>query len=146
MSVATVAGTPTALRPTAQDRAAATLRTAILDGELRPGQRVNQEAWAERAHVSLIPIREALRADGTYLMLEMNASGEVEENRNSLGKLLYNVSTLYCMTTSLAHGGAGIGACMGEERARELAYAAGFKHFRKLPIEEPFSVLYELKA
>jgi len=62
MSVATVAGTPTALRPTAQDRAAATLRTAILDGELRPGQRVNQEAWAERAHVSLIPIREALRA------------------------------------------------------------------------------------
>ena len=57
MSVATAARTPTA-----QDRAAATLRTAILDGELRPGQRVNQEAWAERAGVSLIPVREALRA------------------------------------------------------------------------------------
>ena len=48
--------------PTAQDRAAATLRAAILDGELRPGQRVNQEAWAKRARVSLIPLREALRA------------------------------------------------------------------------------------
>ena len=48
--------------PTAQDRAAATLRAAILDGELRPGQRVNQEVWAERAEVSLIPVREALRA------------------------------------------------------------------------------------
>lgn len=48
--------------PTAQDRAAATLRAAILDGELRPGQRVNQEAWAGRARVSLIPLREALRA------------------------------------------------------------------------------------
>jgi DNA-binding GntR family transcriptional regulator len=48
--------------PTAQDRAAATLRAAILDGELRPGQRINQEAWAERARVSLIPVREALRA------------------------------------------------------------------------------------
>lgn len=48
--------------PTAQDRAAATLRAAILDGELRPGQRVNQEAWAQRAQVSLIPAREALRA------------------------------------------------------------------------------------
>jgi hypothetical protein len=35
---------------------------------------------------------------------------------------------------------------MGQEKARELAYAAGFRHFRKLPIEEPFSVLYELKA
>lgn len=49
-------------RPTAQDRAAAALRTAILEGELEPGDRVNQEAWAERAGVSLIPIREALRA------------------------------------------------------------------------------------
>lgn len=56
MSVATTVGAPTA-----QDRAAATLRAAILDGELRPGQRVNQEAWAERAHVSPIPLREALR-------------------------------------------------------------------------------------
>ena len=91
-------------------------------------------------------IRGALREDGTYLMLEMNASGDMEENRNPLGKLLYNVSTLYCMTTSLAHGGAGIGACMGEEKARELAYAAGFTHFSRLLIEEPFSVVYELKA
>lgn len=54
---------PVAARtPTAQDRAAAALRTAILEGRLRPGQRVNQEAWAARVGVSLIPVREALRA------------------------------------------------------------------------------------
>jgi DNA-binding GntR family transcriptional regulator len=49
-------------RPTAQHRAAEVLRTAILQGELRPGQRVSQEAWAARAGVSLIPLREALRS------------------------------------------------------------------------------------
>jgi DNA-binding GntR family transcriptional regulator len=38
------------------------LRAAILEGELEPGDRVNQELWAERAGVSLIPVREALRA------------------------------------------------------------------------------------
>jgi DNA-binding GntR family transcriptional regulator len=38
------------------------LRAAILEGELAPGDRVNQELWAERAGVSLIPVREALRA------------------------------------------------------------------------------------
>ena len=38
------------------------LRAAILDGELRPGRRVNQEDWAARAGVSLIPLREALNA------------------------------------------------------------------------------------
>ena len=54
--------TSEAARPTAQDRAAAALRAAILEGELRPGQRVNQELWAERAGVSQIPVREALRA------------------------------------------------------------------------------------
>jgi DNA-binding GntR family transcriptional regulator len=53
---------PAARRPTAQDRAAAALRAAILEGELRPGQRVNQETWAARAGVSAIPVREALRA------------------------------------------------------------------------------------
>ena len=47
---------------TAPERAAAVLRAAILEGELPPGQRVNQEAWAVRAGVSLIPLREALRA------------------------------------------------------------------------------------
>ena len=47
--------------PTAQARAATALRAAILEGELRPGQRVNQEVWAERAGVSMIPVREALR-------------------------------------------------------------------------------------
>jgi ubiquinone/menaquinone biosynthesis C-methylase UbiE len=122
------------------------------DGAQLPEDRFDLISTFDVVHDSVDPvglmsaIRKALREDGTYLMLEMNASGDVEENRNPLGKLLYNVSTLYCMTTSLAHGGAGIGACMGAEKARELAYAAGFTHFRKLPIEEPFSVLYELKA
>jgi len=51
-----------AAAPTAQARAAAALRAAILEGELRPGERVSQEAWAERAGVSLIPVREALGA------------------------------------------------------------------------------------
>jgi DNA-binding GntR family transcriptional regulator len=49
-------------RPTAQHRAASALREAILDGELRPGQRVNQEDWAARTGVSAIPVREALNA------------------------------------------------------------------------------------
>ena len=91
-------------------------------------------------------VRESLSDGGTYLCLEMNASGDVDENVNPLGRLLYSVSTLYCMTTSLAHDGAGIGACMGQHKAEELAEEAGYGHFRKLPIEDPFSVLYELKA
>jgi len=90
-------------------------------------------------------VRQALKKDGTYLMLEMNCSPRLEENANPVGRFLYAVSTLYCMTTSLAHDGAGIGAAMGELKARDLASQAGFSQFRKLPIDDPFSVLYELR-
>jgi len=91
-------------------------------------------------------IRGALKPGGTYLMVEVNVSSNVEDNINPMGKLMYSMSTLYCMTVSLAHGGAGIGACMGEAKARELVAAAGFKHFRRLPIDDMFSALYEIRA
>ncbi len=91
-------------------------------------------------------INGALRRDGTYLMLEVNVSSRVEDNVNPMGRLMYSMSTLYCMSVSLGGGGAGIGACMGEERARELTREAGFTQFRRLPIDDLFSALYELRA
>jgi ubiquinone/menaquinone biosynthesis C-methylase UbiE len=90
-------------------------------------------------------IRKALKSDGTFLMVEMNCSPDVNENINPVGRFLYSVSTLYCMTTSLAHNGAGIGAAMGEPKAQELADQAGFRSFQRLPVKHPFSVLYELR-
>jgi 2-polyprenyl-3-methyl-5-hydroxy-6-metoxy-1,4-benzoquinol methylase len=90
-------------------------------------------------------IRSALRTDGTYLVQEINISGDVKDNIRPMGKMVYSVSTLYCMTTSLSHGGAGIGAAMGEEKARELATEAGFSKFTRLPVKDDFAVLYELR-
>lgn len=53
-------GSTVAPGQTAAERAVTMLRSAILEGSLEPGQKINQETWAERAGVSLIPIREAL--------------------------------------------------------------------------------------
>ncbi len=50
-----------AVLATAQQVAVAWLRRAITNGELRPGDRIGQEAVASRIGVSLIPVREALR-------------------------------------------------------------------------------------
>lgn len=47
---------------TAQEVVAAALRQAILDRELKPGEKVRQEEVARRLGVSVIPVREALRA------------------------------------------------------------------------------------
>jgi DNA-binding GntR family transcriptional regulator len=46
---------------TAQQHALDWLRQLIVAGEFRPGQRVNQEALAERIGLSVAPVREALR-------------------------------------------------------------------------------------
>jgi SAM-dependent methyltransferase len=90
-------------------------------------------------------IRNALKPDGTYLMVEVNASNRPEDNINPMGRMMYSASTLYCMTVSLAHGGAGIGALMGEPKARELVAASGFTRFQRLPVRDAFSVLYEIR-
>ena len=78
-------------------------------------------------------------------MVEVNVSARLEDNISAMGRMMYSMSTLYCMSVSLGGGGAGIGACMGEEKARELAAAAGFSSFERLPVKDLFSVLYELK-
>ena len=90
-------------------------------------------------------IREALAPDGTYLMVEPAAGNSLEENLNPGGALLYAMSTLHCMTVSLAHGGEGLGTAWGSTRAEELCREAGFTRFRRLDVENPFNAFYELR-
>jgi hypothetical protein len=50
------------------------------------------------------------------------------------------------MTTSLAGHGAGLGTVgLPEPRLRELATGAGFGAVRRVPLENPFNNLYELR-
>ena len=87
----------------------------------------------------------ALKADGTWFCIEPNVRDKVEDNINPLGKLFYSVSTLQCLTCSLAYGGAGYGAGMGEGNARRVAQLAGFTQFKKLALENPFNQFFEIK-
>lgn len=90
-------------------------------------------------------IRSALADAGQYLMMEPNASSRLEENLHDRGALLYGVSTLHCMTQSLAQGGAGLGAAWGRHMAEEYARRAGFTGFEELEdITNKFSAFYLL--
>lgn len=91
-------------------------------------------------------IHEALRPGGRYVCLDINASHRLEENIGPLGALFHGCSLLYCMTTSLAHGGAGLGTVgFNEEVARTMSAGAGFREFRRVPLEDPFNNLYEAR-
>jgi ubiquinone/menaquinone biosynthesis C-methylase UbiE len=92
-------------------------------------------------------IRRGLVRDGTYLMLEMNSADDPDDNVGPLATLLYGVSVVYCMTTSLAHGGEGLGTCgLPAARVGELCAQAGFGPVERLDLEDPFNSLYVIKA
>jgi SAM-dependent methyltransferase len=72
-------------------------------------------------------IHAALRPDGVYLMQDIAGSSYVHNNLDHpIGPLLYTISTMHCMTVSLAQNGEGLGAMWGEEKAREMLAEAGF--------------------
>ncbi len=92
-------------------------------------------------------IRRALKPGGTYLCLDINCSHQLEQNAGPLGALFFGCSVLYCMSVSLAHDGAALGTCgLHHPKLEELAGSAGFGGVRKLPLDNPFNNLYELRA
>jgi ubiquinone/menaquinone biosynthesis C-methylase UbiE len=75
----------------------------------------------------LANISRALKPDGVFLCVDIQASSNLEENmEHPLAPMLYGVSTLHCMTVSLALNGEGLGTVWGEQKAKELLKEAGF--------------------
>jgi len=96
--------------------------------------------------VVLTSIRRALLPGGAFLMLEINSSDKVEENVGPIATMLYGTSVLYCTPTSIANGGRGLGTMgLPESAVRKLCNQAGFREIERLPFENPFNVLYEIR-
>jgi 2-polyprenyl-3-methyl-5-hydroxy-6-metoxy-1,4-benzoquinol methylase len=74
-------------------------------------------------------IHRSLKVDGWYLMQDIRGSSHVHKNiDHPIGTFLYAISTMHCMTVSLAQDGEGLGAMWGEEKTREYLQKAGFRH------------------
>lgn len=72
-------------------------------------------------------IRRSLRPGGVFLMQDIAASSHLEKNvGHPLGTFFYTISTMHCMTVSLAQDGAGLGTCWGRELAETMLRDAGF--------------------
>ncbi|TCC02993.1 class I SAM-dependent methyltransferase [Kribbella soli] len=98
---------------------------------------------AHPAHV-LAGIAAALRPGGTFLMVDIQASSNLEENLdNPFATFLYGVSTMHCMTVSLSLGGDGLGTVWGEQKARQMLAEAGFSSVQVTNVEaDAFNAYY----
>ena len=81
-------------------------------------------------------INASLNNDGFFLMQDIAASSKVEKNIDSLlAPALYTISTMHCMSVSLAFDGEGLGTMWGKELAVNKLTEAGFKDIKVKNVE-----------
>ena len=90
-------------------------------------------------------VKQALKPDGTCMIVEPFAHDTLEENLNPVGRAFYAFSTTLCTPCSLNQEvGLALGAQAGEKRLREVATSAGFTRFRRAT-ETPFNLILEAR-
>ena len=90
-------------------------------------------------------VKQALAADGTWLIIEPIAGDSVEQNLNPVGRAYYAFSSFLCVPNSLSQDvGLALGAQAGQQRIHDVVTAAGFTRFRKVG-ETPFNLVYEAR-
>ena len=90
-------------------------------------------------------VREALKPDGTWMIVEPFANDRLKDNMNPVGRMYYSFSTLLCTPCSRSQEvGACLGAQAGEARIRDVVTQAGFTRFRRAT-ETPFNIVYEAR-
>jgi ubiquinone/menaquinone biosynthesis C-methylase UbiE len=90
-------------------------------------------------------VRQALKPNGTWLVVEPFAADEVAGNLNPVGRIYYSGSTLLCVPNAMSQpGGYALGNQAGEAAIRQIVTQAGFTRFRRAA-ETPFNLVYEVR-
>jgi len=88
-------------------------------------------------------VRAALAPGGTFLMLDVWASSELADNVGvPMAPYLYTMSTMHCMSVSLAGGGPGLGTAWGHQVATGMLHEAGFTDVKLFERVDPANSLY----
>jgi SAM-dependent methyltransferase len=90
-------------------------------------------------------VRQALKSDGSWMVVEPAAGDRLEDNLNPVGRLYYAASTMICVPTSLDQPvGAALGAQAGFARLASVMDEGGFSRVRKAA-ETPFNMILEAR-
>ena len=90
-------------------------------------------------------VRQALKPDGSWMIVEPMAGNNIEQNLNPVSRIFYAASTMICIPTSLSQEvGAALGAQAGEAKLRQTIAAGGFTSVRRAT-ETPFNMILEAR-
>jgi SAM-dependent methyltransferase len=138
-------------RQRAKDAGAGNARFEVADASSYDGRDFDFICFFDCLHDMADPAgaarhaREALKPDGTCMIVEPFAGDRVEDNLNPIGRTYYAASSLICVPVSLAKNGPALGAQAGEKRLREIIVdEGGFTRFRRAT-ETPFNIILEAR-
>ncbi len=76
-------------------------------------------------------IFKSLKNDGVFVMQDIYGHSHLEKNmEHPLASMLYAISTMHCMTVSLAQNGMGLGTMWGVDTAKKMLKQAGFNNVK----------------
>ncbi len=94
-------------------------------------------------------IRGAIRDDGLWFIADIKARSTLEENveRNPMAAMMYGVSVLSCMSSSLSEpGGAGLGTLgLDATRLEAMVKDAGFSSLEEVDLHHPVNAFYAVR-
>ncbi|HSM56985.1 MAG TPA: class I SAM-dependent methyltransferase [Candidatus Sulfomarinibacteraceae bacterium] len=139
-----------AARAEAREKGLSNVSFEVLDVAEMPGREQYElitafDAIHDQAHPARVleNIHRALKPGGVFLMQDIAGSSHVHHNVDlPLAPLLYTVSTMHCMTVSLAQDGEGLGTMWGKEKALEMLADAGFDDVDVHQLEHDFQNYY----
>lgn len=89
--------------------------------------------------------KNALKSDGTLMLVEPMAGDSLGDNLNPVGRVYYAFSTSVCVPCSLGQNvGTALGAQAGEKRLTEVIRQGGFSKVRRAA-ETPFNMVLEAR-
>jgi SAM-dependent methyltransferase len=125
------------------------IRFEVASAKQYPGNDYDLVAYFDCLHDMGDPVgalahtRNALKPDGTLMLVEPFAHDELSENLNPIGRMYFSFSTMICTPASISQEvGLALGAQAGEKRLREVATEGGFTRFRRAA-ETPFNLILE---
>ena len=91
-------------------------------------------------------VRDSLKEDGTFMLVEPMAGDTMADNMNPLGQIFYAFSTTVCTPNSVSQDvGLGLGAQAGQKRLTEVLNEAGFGTVKRAA-ETPTNMVLEVTA
>jgi SAM-dependent methyltransferase len=135
----------------ARDAGLSNLSFEVATAKNFPGKDYDLVAYFDCLHDMGDPVgaaahtRQALKADGTMMVVEPFAKDGLEDNLNPVGRMYYAFSTMICTPASISQEvGLALGAQAGPKRLENVVREGGFTKFA-VATETPFNLILDVR-